>query len=459
MSGSGGGGSSTTVQKADPWSGVQPYLNQLYGGASQAYNNAPQIYPGSGVAAPGQYTADTLARITERANDGHGSPLEQQAQQQTAAMANLTDPYSQMLQRMQTDTRGGWQNILNGNTAATGSLVGQINGNTATGQVLHEMAYGQDASSQMYGKQLAGNDEASQLYKKQLAGGDDTSQYLKNVLGGGYLNGNPYLSGMVDSANRDVTRQFKDAVMPGLASQFSLAGRYGSGAQSQGISDATRNLGQTLTDNATNIYGANYANERAIQDASAGRLSGLQSGAAQGLSGIQSGAAGSLAALRGGAATNLGNYIQNATGQLGGFQQAAMQGMQAGDSAYNQLLSGRQQGAVAALPGMAAIDWNNLNQRASVGDYMDQYQQRLLDDQVNKFNQQQQQPWQQLQNYNQILNGAMSLNGQTQNQSGGSGGLRSALGGAAGGAALGTAIMPGWGTAIGAGAGALMSLF
>lgn len=38
-------------------------------------------------------------------------------------------------------------------------------------------------------------------------------------------------------------------------------------------------------------------------------------------------------------------------------------------------------------------------------------------------------------------------------------GLQSALGGAATGAAIGTSIMPGWGTAIGAGVGALGSLF
>lgn len=38
-------------------------------------------------------------------------------------------------------------------------------------------------------------------------------------------------------------------------------------------------------------------------------------------------------------------------------------------------------------------------------------------------------------------------------------GLQSALGGAASGAAIGTSIMPGWGTAIGAGVGALGSLF
>ncbi|MFV8913176.1 DNA transfer protein [Enterobacter hormaechei] len=38
-------------------------------------------------------------------------------------------------------------------------------------------------------------------------------------------------------------------------------------------------------------------------------------------------------------------------------------------------------------------------------------------------------------------------------------GLQTALGGAASGAAIGTSIMPGWGTAIGAGIGALGSLF
>lgn len=48
---SGGGGSSTTVQKADPWSGVQPYLLQAYQDASQLYSgSSPQYYPGQEIA-------------------------------------------------------------------------------------------------------------------------------------------------------------------------------------------------------------------------------------------------------------------------------------------------------------------------------------------------------------------------------------------------------------------------
>jgi len=48
MSGGGsGGGTQTTVQKADPWAGVQPYLKQGYAAATKLYEQGgPQYYPG-----------------------------------------------------------------------------------------------------------------------------------------------------------------------------------------------------------------------------------------------------------------------------------------------------------------------------------------------------------------------------------------------------------------------------
>jgi hypothetical protein len=44
----GGGGGQTTTQKADPWSGVQPYLLEGYGRASSLYapGNGPELFPG-----------------------------------------------------------------------------------------------------------------------------------------------------------------------------------------------------------------------------------------------------------------------------------------------------------------------------------------------------------------------------------------------------------------------------
>jgi len=45
--GSSGGGTSTTVQKADPWSGVQPYLKDAYADAASLYEaGGPEYYPG-----------------------------------------------------------------------------------------------------------------------------------------------------------------------------------------------------------------------------------------------------------------------------------------------------------------------------------------------------------------------------------------------------------------------------
>lgn len=43
---SGGGGSNTTVQKADPWEGVQPYLRDMYGGAAGEAGAFRGYYPG-----------------------------------------------------------------------------------------------------------------------------------------------------------------------------------------------------------------------------------------------------------------------------------------------------------------------------------------------------------------------------------------------------------------------------
>jgi len=44
---SGGGGTSTTTQKADPWSGIQPYLKDVYGEAQDLYQGfTPSMYPG-----------------------------------------------------------------------------------------------------------------------------------------------------------------------------------------------------------------------------------------------------------------------------------------------------------------------------------------------------------------------------------------------------------------------------
>lgn len=54
----GGGGSTNTVQKADPWAGQQPYLTDVYSQAQQLYGmGGPQVYQGRTYADPTEKTA------------------------------------------------------------------------------------------------------------------------------------------------------------------------------------------------------------------------------------------------------------------------------------------------------------------------------------------------------------------------------------------------------------------
>jgi hypothetical protein len=75
--------------------------------------------------------------------------------------------------------------------------------------------------------------------------------YTSDVLSGKYLNGNPYLDGLINSTNRDVT----DSVN----SNFSQAGRYGSGAYTGVLADK-------LAENENALRYGNYTTEMSRMD-------------------------------------------------------------------------------------------------------------------------------------------------------------------------------------------------
>jgi hypothetical protein len=396
MSGGGSGGS-TTVQKADPWAGVQPYLQQLYANAGNITVNpngqqGPMVAQNSGVAQLNTQSQNALNAILQRSQ---GTYNDATLGNNAAAMSNGNDAISQILAE-----------YAKGGGTANNAAKDVINGNTTATQVLGQLAQGNDASS----------------------------QYLKSVLGGQYLNpsSNPYLSGAVDAASADATRNFQTAVMPQLASQFSLAGRYGSGAQSQGISDATNNLAQQLSQTAAGIYNQNYQNERGLQQNAAGTLSGIQGGAA---------------------------------GTLGGLQGSAINTLASNTSGNAQALSGRSVAGTGLLQAANQVDWNNLNQGLNAAGVYQQQDQDQLTGMNNLFNANQQQPYNTLSWLSGILSGAAGLNSQTSSTSNNVSPVKSAVGGAAagalGGAALGSqigAIGGPMGAGIGAGLGLLMGV-
>ena len=82
---------------------------------------------------------------------------------------------------------------------------------------------------------------------------------------GGFLQGNPYQQAMVQAATRPITQQYGEQIVPGIASLYSRAGRYGSGSMERALSGATEAYGRALGDVTSNIVGQDYARERGLQ--------------------------------------------------------------------------------------------------------------------------------------------------------------------------------------------------
>lgn len=90
---------------------------------------------------------------------------------------------------------------------------------------------------------------------------------LEKTARGGFLGSNPYLNAMVTAASRPLTQQFQEQVLPGISSQYSAAGRYGSGAMGRAQERATEGFTRALGDVSTSIIGQDYARERGFQEA------------------------------------------------------------------------------------------------------------------------------------------------------------------------------------------------
>ena len=99
---------------------------------------------------------------------------------------------------------------------------------------------------------------AQQAYQASLG-------QIGQTAAGGFLQGNPYQQAMLQAATRPLTQQFGEQVLPGVASLYSRAGRYGSGAMERALGGATEAYGRALGDVSANIVGQDYARERGLQ--------------------------------------------------------------------------------------------------------------------------------------------------------------------------------------------------
>lgn len=330
----GGGQTQTTVQKADPWVGVQPNLLQLYGAGGSWFNEGPKVMGSNNMI--DQSLALTQRRATQ------GSSLDRSAQ---ALIEGITSG-----------------RYLQGNPVASGHLASQ-----------DMIANGQFANT---------NREAAGMMS------------------------NPYLDRMVDASTRDVTRNFRESIAPSLASQFSMAGRTGSGSHVAAFDSAANTLAGKLGDISSNIRGNVYESER-------NRMASAYEAERQ----RQAGAYG----MQQGARVNMFAQMPEITMR-----------------------------AASMAPGLSSLDFQNIQALQNAGLLQRDIQQQVMDG-----------PLKNLSAYSQILSGAAPYGEQTGSQSAATRNPYNKLTGAIGGGLSGAMLGPLMGLSGGMGAllGGALGLF
>lgn len=123
-------------------------------------------------------------------------------------------------------------------------------------------------------------EEALRLAEQRAMRGSplvDTAQnQLQRTLSGEFLGANPYIDPMITAANRNITRQFGETVMPSVQSSLGRSGRYGNNAATQKLyENAQRALAEQLADTEVGIRGNAYAQERQLMNAAIGQAPSL----------------------------------------------------------------------------------------------------------------------------------------------------------------------------------------
>ena len=399
--GSSGG---TTVQKADPWSGQQPYLKEVFSEAQSLYKSgqlAPDYYSGQTVAPQSDWTKQALQMQAERATQGSAS-IGNAQQAMDAISSGQTQGANSGLEFLKDFTK---KDSLNQNAgyAALGDVSAQaLSGNTA-------LAALQGLASQDVN---AGNAGLAAL------------QQMTSAV-------NPYSSALyADAAGQAAAK---------IDSGFSAAGRYGSGAHENARSDA---LGDIYSQMFSKAYDSQLA---AAQSASQQYSAGVAQNAANAQTAAQLYDAAldtRLSAAQDMAALQQQDWAQKlSAAQNAGALQNSGVAQQISAAQVAQQLANQRYADAAAL--------------SEAGAAQDAYAQQLTNADIERWNHAQQAPLEALFNYNQLIQGNY---GSTKTTTGQQSTASSVLGGAASGAALGTSLMPGIGTAVGAGIGGLLGL-
>lgn len=229
---------------------------------------------------------------------------------------------------------------------------------------------------QLYGQ--ATYQPGANVYGQAAYGGmqNAATQQAQAIASGSMLNSNPYQQQMMQAATRPLEQQFSQSVLPGISSLYSKSGRLGSGSMERALGTATEGYGRALGDVTSNLAGTQYQAERQLQQQALGQLGAMS---AQDIQTRLAGAQGLQQAQQ----TMLGNQMQ-AAGKIGELQNTDLQ---------------RQMQAAQAAPTIYAQQYLPSQQLAQIGAAREAITGQELQDQMARYNFQQQLPYQQLSGY------------------------------------------------------------
>jgi len=337
-------------------------------------------------------------------------------QQTTQSLPSWAEPYAQQ--------------ILQRGSALSNQDIPQYGGQTIAG-----MSPDQQAAMDMVRQRATGGSQAIDAATGAVtgmlgnqgnpfaAGTNPYASQTTNVATNPYIGQNPYLAQQVQQAQDQTAKNYATGTAAQTMGQFRNSGAFGGSAMQEYQDTQNQQLGQTLGNMANSAYMQDYANTQQL----AQRGIELQTG------------------------TSLADAARNAQ-----YTQAGQQlGASSWDAAQNRLLTGA--GVAQNLGNQGYMDASQLLQMGNMGQAQNQNEMNAA---YQTWLNNAMQPYQKLGILQNSLSGAMGAGAQgiTSTSGGGGSTLGSVGGGAMSGAAMGSMIMPGWGTAIGAGAGGLMGL-
>ena len=224
----------------------------------------------------------------------------------------------------------------------------------------------------------AQNQPGAGVYGQAAAGGlqNQALGQMQSIAGGSMLNSNPYQQQMMQAATRPLEQAFSQSVLPGISSLYSKSGRLGSGSMERALGTATESYGRALGDATSNLAGSQYQAERQLQQQALGMFG---TASAQDIATRLAGAQGLQSAQA--------QSLQGQLGAAGGVGTAQEQALQ------------RQLQAASAAPSIYAQQYLPSQALGQVGAQQEAISGQALQEQMARYNFQQQLPYQQLSGY------------------------------------------------------------